>query len=95
MDRAGLMANRPPSDWNERLVCVMRQAFHWASRHLPPGLRALCGIVLMVAGVFGFLPILGFWMLPIGAVLVAMDIPPLRRRLRKRLEPKSETRDID
>jgi hypothetical protein len=35
----------------------------------------------MVGGVFGFLPILGFWMIPLGAALIALDIPPLRRRL--------------
>jgi hypothetical protein len=33
----------------------------------------------MAGGVFSFLPILGIWMLPVGAVLVAKDIPPLRR----------------
>ncbi len=29
----------------------------------------------------GFLPILGFWMLPLGIAFIALDIPPLRRRL--------------
>ncbi len=35
--------------------------------------------VLIFGGVLGFLPILGFWMLPLGAVLLAEDIPMLRR----------------
>jgi hypothetical protein len=30
-------------------------------------------------GVFAFLPILGLWMLPIGALLIGEDIPPVRR----------------
>lgn len=35
--------------------------------------------VLFIAGGFaGFLPILGFWMLPVGLLLLAMDLPPLR-----------------
>lgn len=33
----------------------------------------------MVGGVFGFLPILGFWMLPLGMALIALDLPPTRR----------------
>jgi hypothetical protein len=36
---------------------------------------------LMVGGVFGFLPVLGFWMAPLGLALVAVDVPPLRRPL--------------
>jgi hypothetical protein len=35
----------------------------------------------MAGGVVGFLPIVGFWMLPLGVVLVALDIPPFRRRV--------------
>lgn len=35
----------------------------------------------MVGGLFGFLPILGFWMLPLGLAFVALDFPPAQRRL--------------
>lgn len=35
----------------------------------------------MVGGVLGFLPILGFWMLPLGVAFVALDIPPMRKRI--------------
>jgi purine-cytosine permease-like protein len=44
------------------------------------------GILLVAAGFVGFLPILGFWMAPVGAVLIALDIPPLRRRLSRWIE---------
>jgi hypothetical protein len=33
----------------------------------------------MVGGVFSILPVLGLWMLPLGLVLIAQDIPFLRR----------------
>ena len=33
---------------------------------------------LVVGGVFSFLPVLGVWMLPLGLVLIAQDVPPLR-----------------
>lgn len=37
----------------------------------------------MVGGLVGFLPIVGFWMFPLGAALVIADFPPLRRRLER------------
>jgi hypothetical protein len=33
----------------------------------------------------GFLPVLGFWMLPIGLALLAYDVPPMRRPLARAL----------
>ncbi len=42
-------------------------------------IRIPAGILLIVAGVFGFLPVLGFWMIPIGVILLGRDIPFVRR----------------
>ena len=36
------------------------------------------GILLTFGGVLGFLPFLGFWMLPIGLAILADDLPLLR-----------------
>jgi hypothetical protein len=66
--------------WN-RLVAIMRRAVEWGDRRVPTGLRSVLGLLLMAGGVLGFLPLLGFWMLPIGLAFIALDIPPLRRRL--------------
>jgi len=55
-------------------------------RYLPPLVRAVLGLCLVVMGVFGFLPVLGFWMIPLGLALMATDIPPLQRWLKKRLQ---------
>jgi len=74
-------------NWKDRLADGMRKVYCWGEENVPPGLRLILGLLLMVCGVFGFLPILGFWMLPLGAVLAALDIPPLRRRLHRRLYP--------
>lgn len=40
--------------------------------------RVPVSAVLIVGGVFGFLPILGFWMVPLGVLLVAQDVPFLQ-----------------
>jgi len=46
--------------------------------------RILLGILLVFGGLVGFLPIVGFWMIPLGLAVLAVDYPPLRR-LRRRL----------
>jgi len=55
-----------------------------ARKHIPPGLRLVVGLLLMVGGVFGFLPILGFWMIPLGIAIAALDVKPLLRRRKHR-----------
>ena len=35
-------------------------------------------LVLIAGGVFSFLPLLGIWMLPLGLLLLAVDLPVLR-----------------
>jgi len=41
--------------------------------------RLLVGGALIVGGLFGFLPVLGYWMIPLGLLVLAQDVPPLRR----------------
>ena len=48
---------------------------------LPPGVRTLAGAALVVGGCFGFLPVLGFWMIPSGIAILSLDFPPLHRRI--------------
>jgi hypothetical protein len=49
-------------------------------------LRILLGCAFIAGGLFGFLPFLGFWMLPLGALLIGRDIPPVRRNILHMLE---------
>ncbi len=63
----------------EKLVWIVR----WADKHVPPGVRTLFGIPLMIGGILSFLPVLGIWMLPAGAMMIALDVPPWRRRMLK------------
>ena len=46
---------------------------------MPAGSGYRPGFLFIVGGMLGFLPILGFWMVPLGVLLLALDIPPLRR----------------
>jgi hypothetical protein len=50
-------------------------------------IRMPAGVLLVCGGLLGFLPILGFWMLPIGLVLLADDVSLLRSiRILDRIE---------
>jgi len=42
-------------------------------------LRILIGVVLILLGFVGFLPVLGFWMIPLGLIVLSIDIPAIRR----------------
>ena len=46
--------------------------------------RLVIGIALVVGGLLGFLPVLGFWMVPIGLAVLSVDLPFVRR-LRRRV----------
>lgn len=46
-------------------------------------LRILIGVLLVLGGFLWFLPILGFWMLPLGLLVLSQDIPFVRRMRRK------------
>jgi hypothetical protein len=64
-----------------RVATITYRALYWARWHVAPGIRSLLGLLLMVGGVLGFLPVLGFWMFPLGVAFVALDLPFSRRRI--------------
>jgi hypothetical protein len=47
-----------------------------SNRWLP--VRLPLALVLIAGGLFSFLPVLGIWMLPLGLLLLAVDLPFLR-----------------
>ena len=54
---------------------VLRRLRHPDARWI----RAPVGLILLIGGIFSFLPILGIWMLPLGLLLMAYDVPLLRK----------------
>lgn len=51
----------------------------WLRRPSSRLVRFPLAILLVIGGIFSFLPILGLWMLPLGLILIAQDIPPLQK----------------
>jgi hypothetical protein len=75
---------RPADDLDRQLESLEQRLPRWAGsclhwvRKSSFWVRLPLALLLVVGGVFGFLPILGFWMVPLGVVLIAKDISPLR-----------------
>lgn len=53
--------------------------------HLPRSrlLRMSVGVLLVIGGILGFLPVLGFWMIPLGLLILSVDLPIVRRWRRR------------
>ncbi len=68
-----------------RMMHAVRRILHWADERLPRGLRSVFGLLLIIGGLAGLLPVLGFWMIPAGLAMIALDIPPWRRGLKRRI----------
>lgn len=69
------------ADLKRRVADYTFRTISWGQNHVPPGLRSLIGVLFMAGGILGFLPILGFWMFPLGVAFVALDVPPARRHI--------------
>ncbi len=84
----------------ERVRRSMEREFDRFERRLPetlrrfvrfvrsPGARIVrwpLSLVLITGGFLGFLPVLGFWMVPLGLLLLAQDVPALRWPMRRLL----------
>ena len=65
-------------DWAGRLV-------EWLRGPSSAFVRIPLAIVLIIGGLVGFLPILGFWMVPLGLALLAQDVPFLQRPMARLL----------
>ena len=75
---------------NRLLDRVERHLPAWSARTLrwlrAPSSRLVripLGILLLVGGLLSILPVFGLWMLPLGLLLLALDVPLLRRPARR------------
>jgi hypothetical protein len=72
------------AEWREKLARVRLRVMRWTARR-PAGVRSLIGLGLILGGFLGFLPVLGFWMVPLGVAVIALDVALIRRRAARRV----------
>lgn len=56
----------------------MRGFIHWISGERGRFFRFPIGFLLILGGVFSFIPGLGIWMLPLGLIIISIDIHAIR-----------------
>lgn len=62
----------------ERLFPLLRGPMSTLRRDSWFPVRFPLALILIAGGLFSFLPVLGVWMLPLGLLLLAVDLPILR-----------------
>lgn len=76
--------NSPEARLDRQFDRIARQVpasagfLRWVRKPKMALVRVPLALLLIVGGVFSFLPVLGLWMLPLGLLLLAIDIPALR-----------------
>jgi hypothetical protein len=61
-----------------RLIPLLRKPLDMLQRDSWFLLRLPLSVIFIFGGLLWFLPVFGFWMLPVGLLLLAVDLPILR-----------------
>ena len=61
-----------------RLPDQLQTAIHWLRRPRLRSVRVAAGVLFIAGSFLSILPIFGIWMLPLGLILLAEDIPAAR-----------------
>ena len=72
--------------FERRLPESFRGFVRWLRKPRTGLIRIPLGLILILCGFVGFLPILGFWMIPLGFLMLAIDVPFVRPPLIKLLD---------
>jgi hypothetical protein len=72
--------------WFEAKLSPRPASFvRWLRRPSSRLVRIPLAILLVLGGIFSILPVLGLWMLPLGLLLIAQDVPFLQKPLARML----------
>jgi hypothetical protein len=69
-----------------RLPSRMQATSRWLRKPASRWARIPAGLLLIIGGCLAILPVFGLWMFPLGLMLLADDIPPLRRARERALD---------
>jgi hypothetical protein len=66
---------------NRRVPIRVSQSIKWLRKPSSFAVRLVVALLLILGGIFSFLPVLGLWMLPLGLLFIAQDVPILQKPL--------------
>jgi hypothetical protein len=70
----------------DRLPNRIRSAIHWLLEPQSRWARIPAGVALILGGFFSILPVFGLWMFPLSLILLAEDLPIVRRGVTRALD---------
>ena len=70
---------------DRRVPISVSQFIRWLRKPSSFAVRLVVALLLVLGGFFSFLPVLGLWMLPLGLLFIAQDVPLLQKPLVKAL----------
>jgi hypothetical protein len=66
---------------DRRVPMRVSRFIRWLRKPSSFAVRLLVALLLILGGFFSFLPVLGLWMLPLGLLFIAQDVPILQKPL--------------
>jgi hypothetical protein len=66
---------------DRRVPMRVARFIRWLRKPSSFAVRLVVALLLILGGFFSFLPVLGLWMLPLGLLLIAQDVPILQKPL--------------
>ncbi len=79
IDRDAARLDRQLRRLERRLPVWAARRLRWLSQPSSRWVRLPAGALLVLGGLLSILPFLGIWMAPLGLLLLAQDLPVLRR----------------
>ena len=73
------------ASFEARLPSRVARFVGWLRKPSSRLVRIPLAILLVVGGIFSILPVLGLWMLPLGLLLFAQDVPILQKPMARML----------
>jgi hypothetical protein len=64
---------------SRRVPTAISRSIRWLRKPSSFPVRLVAALMLILGGIFAFLPILGLWMLPLGLLFIAQDVPFLQK----------------
>jgi hypothetical protein len=77
--------DRHLASFEARLPSRVARFVGWLRKPSSRLVRIPLAILLIVGGIFSILPVLGLWMLPLGLLLFAQDVPILQKPMARML----------
>ena len=66
---------------DRRVPIRVSQSIRWLRKPSSFAVRLVVVLLLILGGIVSFLPVLGLWMLPLGLLFIAQDVPLLQKPL--------------